>query len=109
MKQETRAMQIEYLGFSSSDVARTYRLRVKDGAEFYAFTIDIAHQAFIDHRVRYQDGPDICFLRLQREIAGSTGGFAITHLTLSDVDLAEYREAHLPKPPQRRRQPPPVA
>jgi hypothetical protein len=109
MKPVGRQIQIEYVGFTSTEATRTYQLRVKEGADWYAFTLEIANQAFLDHRVRYQDGPDVCFLKLQKELAGCVdGGLPAKHLSVSDADLLEYKDAHAPKPPQRRRTVPPV-
>ena len=52
----------------------------------------IANAAFVEHRVRYQDGPDVCSLRLYREFTTQTTSFSIT-----DAELADYKKAHTPK------------
>jgi hypothetical protein len=100
---------VEYVGFRASETSREYTLRVKQAAGTADdFTLSIANEAFIAHRVRYQDGPDICFLKLQKELAALGGGLPAARLSVSDAELEEYRAAHAPKPPQRRPRPPVV-
>jgi len=95
--------QVEYVGFTTRGAEREYQLRVRQGAgEFRDFTLAIPNEAFLSHRVRYQDAPEICFLKLQRELIVAAGGLPATHLDVTDADLEEYRAAHTPKPPQRR-------
>jgi hypothetical protein len=102
------AAHVEYVGFSTQETKREYRLRVQAEGGFHDFTVAIATEAFVAHRVRYQDAPDICFLRLQRELAGCEGAMPAAYLSITDADLEEYRQAHAPKPPQRRPKAPPV-
>jgi hypothetical protein len=95
--------QVEYVGFSTQGPAREYRLRVRVAAgEAEEFTLAIPCEAFLAHRVRYQDAPEICFLKLQRELSACGDGRPAAHLDVSDAELEEYRQAHAPKPPQRR-------
>jgi hypothetical protein len=98
---------VEYVGFRARETTREYTLRVKQAAgAIDDFTLAIANEAFITHRVRYQDGPDICFLKLQRELAALDGALPASYLNITDAELEEYRAAHAPKPPQRRPRPP---
>jgi hypothetical protein len=98
---------VEYVGFRANESTREYTLRVKQAAGgIDDFTLSIANEAFISRRVRYQDGPDICFLKLQNELAALGGGLPAARLSVSDAELEEYRAAHAPKPPQRRPRPP---
>lgn len=95
--------QVEYVGFTTNGTAREYVLRVKQAeGEFHSFTLAIPHEAFLSHRVRYQDAPDVCFIKLQRELAASAGSLPATYLSVTDAELEEYRVAHAPKAPQRR-------
>lgn len=97
---------VEYVGFTAKGVAREYRLRVRDATgDFHDFTLAIANEAFLSRRVRYQDAPEICFLKLQREVIGCAEGLPTTCLSVTDAELEEYRTAHTPKPPQRRPRP----
>lgn len=99
--------QVEYVGFAAKETAREYTLRVKQptGASD-DFTLAISNQAFLERRVRYQDGPDLCFLKLQRELAANVGTLPSSYLSVSDAEIEAYRTAHTPKPPQRRPRPP---
>jgi len=97
---------VQYVGFAAKPKAREYTLRVRLAtADPRDFTLAIANEAFLSHRVRYQDAPDICFLKLQRELAALDGGLPDAYLSISDAELEEYRVAHAPKAPQRRPRP----
>lgn len=101
--------QVEYVGFTAKGAAREYTLRVRlVGGDPQDFTLVIPNEAFLSHRVRYQDAPDVCFLKLQRELAACASGFPAACLRITDAELEEYRAAHAPKPPQRRPKPPVV-
>lgn len=94
---------VEYVGFITGANAREYTLRVRQPSddESREVTFAIPNQAFLDHRVRYQDGPEICFLKLQKELLAGDGPLP-ARVDIQDKDLEEYRIAHAPKPPQRR-------
>ncbi|MGH9321652.1 MAG: hypothetical protein ACRD21_16415 [Vicinamibacteria bacterium] len=88
----------EYVGFTVNDAAREYALRVTTpGTEARNFVVAISNKAFLAHRVRYQDAPDICFLKLQRALAGRAD-LPAARLTVTDTELEEYRESHAPRP-----------
>ncbi len=90
-----RFVRIEYLGFQNVAEHREFRLRVYglDGSTEVRSRIAIA--AFDAGRVRLQDGPDVCYRKLLREIAaGQTVGPEV--ITIDDLDLASYREANTP-------------
>jgi hypothetical protein len=93
--------QVEYVGFDARGTAREYTLRARatPGADAVQFTLVIPHEAFVAGRVRYQDAPEICFLKLHRELLGCATGLPPTRLVVTDADLADYRKAHTP--PQR--------
>jgi len=98
--------QVEYVGFAVTEKAREYKLRVRSATETHDFRLAIPIDAFNDRRVRYQDAPEICFLRLQRELDDGEGALPVRYLTISDSDLEEYRETHTKKPPKLRPTPP---
>jgi hypothetical protein len=100
---------VEYVGFTTANDAREYRLRVHAGGVFHEFVLAIPLEAFTTRRARYQDAPEICFLKLQRALAECVGTLPDAYLSISDVELEEYRTAHSPKPPTRRPKPPPPA
>lgn len=97
---------VQYIGFATKGTTREYTLRVRLAAtDPQDVTLAIPNEAFLSHRVRYQDAPDICFLKLQRELAALEGAFPAAYLNVTDAELEEYRVAHTPKPPQRRPKP----
>ncbi len=100
-------MHVEYVGFTTVSRTREYRLRAQEGGVFHDFVRAIPLDAFIAHRARYQDAPEICFLNLQRELQECEGKLPEAYLKMTDSDLEEYRTAHAPKPPRRRPRPDP--
>jgi hypothetical protein len=92
--------QVEYLGFQARESTREYAMRVKHlGQDDREYTIIIAIDAFLQNRVRYQDAPEICFQKLQRELdACAEGKEPAKKLKVSNAELEEYRVAHSPKP-----------
>jgi hypothetical protein len=95
----TARLHITYLGFVAGPGMREYAFVVKDGGEKpREFRLSIANEAFLSHRVRYQDAPDICSRRLQAEIAGPAGLDASAYYTITEAELEAYRVSHAPKP-----------
>ncbi len=92
------AVVLQYVGFESRGAVREYAfiLRGTDGASSEYF-VTIANDAFVAHRVRYQDAPDICSLRLHREFATRTDHPPSTRFSVTDAELADYKTAHAPK------------
>jgi hypothetical protein len=92
------AVVLQYVGFESKGAVREYafRLRGTDGASSEYF-VTIANDAFVAHRVRYQDAPDICSLRLHREFATGTNHTPSTRFSVTDAELADYKDTHTPK------------
>ena len=70
--------------------------------EYHVFTLAISNEAFLTHLVRYQDAPEICFLKLQREMAACGDGLPALQLRLTDAELEEYKKAHTPKAKKKR-------
>ena len=97
---------VEYVGFRATVTRREYTLRVRQGGDPEEFTLVISNDAFLAHRARYQDAPEICYLKLQRELAASPGSRPARLLSVTDQDLEEYRVAHAPKSPGRAKAPP---
>lgn len=95
--------QVEYVNFTATEEMREYRLRVRQGADVHHVTVAIPNEAFLSGRVRYQDAPDLCFLKIQRELAaGEEGMLPALALSMTDEELEEYRVSHAPKTPRRR-------
>ena len=61
---------VQYVGFEAKPSVREYTFSVRETSnEPRDFTLTITNEAFDSHRARYQDAPDICSLRLHRELA----------------------------------------
>jgi hypothetical protein len=83
--------------------AHVDHLRVRRGTESHAFTVAISNEAFLSGRVRYQDAPDICFLKVRREMAAREDeSLPDQALSMTDQELEEYKVSHTPKSPGRR-------
>lgn len=90
---------LQYVGFETKGAVREYTFTLRGtGGEFSKYFVTIANDAFVAHRVRYQDAPDICSLRLHREFATQTDHPPSTRFCVTDAELADYRHAHTPNP-----------
>jgi hypothetical protein len=99
--------RVEYVGFSSGEAVRTYNLRViLISGEVHHFVLLIPNDAFLSHRIRYQDAPEICYLRLQRDLIACGARMPPDRQTITDDDMELYRAAHAPKPSRRHSRPP---
>jgi hypothetical protein len=92
------AVDLRYVGFECKGAVREYAFTVRgtDGASS-AYFVTIANDAFVAHRVRYQDAPEICSLRLHREFAAGSDHPPSTCFAVTDAELADYKDAHTPK------------
>jgi hypothetical protein len=99
MPPTVRQLTLEYRGFRNGRDRREYVLCAKLGTASCEYTVWIANAAFAAGQAFFQDGPDICYQKLRRELADRelTDGQSVQVL---ESDLLEYRTAHLP--PQRR-------
>jgi hypothetical protein len=95
----TEHVNVQYVGFEAKALVREYRFLVRQALnETCEFTLTIVNEAFHSQRVRYQDAPGICSLRLHRELAAFANHPPQTHYRISEIDLDEYRGSHAPKP-----------
>ena len=93
------AIVLQYVGFETKGPVREYTFTLRgSGGRFSEYFVTIANAAFVAHRVRYQDAPDICSLRLHREFAARADHPPSTHFSVTDAELAEYMNAHALKP-----------
>jgi len=70
------------------------RRALKETSEF---TLTIGNEAFGSRRVRFQDAPEICWLRLHRELAVFGNHPPQAHYRISETDLDDYQTSHAPK------------
>lgn len=91
-------MHIQYVGFNHAVLSRIYAFRVIDPPmETRKFTVQVQSEAFRAGSLRFQDGPGICFARLQRELEGETqASRAEGHLGIGAQDIHAYRVGHYP-------------
>jgi hypothetical protein len=85
---------VEYLGFRTTAERREYLLQCRTGPEIHPYTVGIPHSAFAGGRLKFQDGPEISFLKLQKELEASADRPAGPDFTITDAELADYRTAH---------------
>jgi hypothetical protein len=94
----SESTNVQYVGFEAKALVREYSFLVRQASSgTREFALTIVNEAFSSHRVRYQDGPDICSLKLHRELATFSNHPPQTHYRISEVDLNEYRDSHAPK------------
>ncbi len=94
----TENINVQYVGFEAKTLVREYSFIVRRGLnETSEFTLTIRNEAFGSHRVRFQDAPEICSLRLHRELAVFGDHPPQANYSISETDLEDYRSSHAPK------------
>jgi hypothetical protein len=91
------ATVMQYVGFQSKLLVREYTFNVREGSEERPFTLSIENEAFNSRRVRFQDGPGICSIRLRTELAGEPAPVSPMHFAITGAELDDFRETHTPK------------
>jgi hypothetical protein len=91
-------MYIRYVGFNLAASSRIYNFDVIDTKETREFTVKVHATAFRPAALKLQDGPAICFARLERELQGETQeARAGAHLSIVELDIEEYLERQHPR------------
>jgi len=98
-----RPASVRYLGFKATDAGREYSLSVDSDGASRLFQVVIPHSAFAARQVRFQDAPDLCFAKLQRELAADPALAPGAAFVVSDSELAVYSEAQVKRSPERKR------
>jgi hypothetical protein len=91
------AIIVQYVGFQAKTLSREYTFHVRGAGEEREFTLNIANEAFVSHRARYQDAPGICSERLQAELAAHENHPAETEFVITSAELDSYRAERMPK------------
>jgi hypothetical protein len=92
------SISTQYVGFMSKLSTREYSFLVrKEPTETIEITFAIPNRVFNSRRLSFQNAPDLCSLKLHREIAGSVINPMKTHYRISDSELDDYHNSHLPK------------
>ncbi len=100
-----RTTTVRYLGFESTSEGRSYRLRADVAGEPRHVTVTIPNEAFAAHKLRFQDAPELCVGRLQREIDSGADVRDGLELRVTPDELDAYREAQVRRPSERRSRP----
>ena len=91
-------MYIQYVGFNVVASSRIYNYDVLDTKEKREFSVRVQSEAFRPSGLKLQDGPDICFDRLKRELGAETEkSRAEAELSIAERDIDEYLERHYPR------------
>jgi len=94
---------IQYSGFNVGAGSRFYNFNVIGAAEAREFTVKVQSEAFRSSSLRFQDGPDISFKRLEQELKGETKeSRAKTLLEVGNQEIQEYVERNYPRKPSKR-------
>jgi hypothetical protein len=97
----SREIIVEFVGFESKQRVREFTFIVRElSIEPREFTLTIANEAFDSRRVRYQDAPDVCSLKLRRELAANANHPPNTHYRITDEELEDYRSTHASRTPK---------
>lgn len=97
------APSVRYLGFRTTADGREYSMRVTAGFDHRHFVLLIPHEVFASREARFQDAPDLCFARLQRDLAADPGLLPGPRLVLTTRELLDYRLAQDKRSPNRKR------
>jgi hypothetical protein len=89
---------VQYQGFQAKLLVREYTFKVREAGEEREFTLNIANEAFLAHRVKYQDAPAICSQRLQAELAAHANHPLETEYVITAAELEGYRTSRAEKP-----------
>jgi hypothetical protein len=103
----TRPVAVRYLGFQNTDEGRAYTLRVDGPGAPRTVVVTIPHSAFQTKKARFQDAPEICFVKLQRELASNAELPDGLEMLVSADDMDDYREGQTRRTPERKRRPRP--
>ncbi len=97
-----RTATVRYVGFENTGEGRSYRLRAEVAGAPRQVTVIVPHQAFADHKLRFQDAPEVCVARLQREIDSGADVPDGLELRMTPDELEAYRESQVRRPSERR-------
>lgn len=97
-------MYIRYVGFKVGAHSRIYNFEVVEAAqEARQFAIKIQSEAFRPSALKFQDGPGICFKRLELELGAETlESRAKARLEVGDEEIREFVERNYSRKPSTR-------
>ena len=85
-------MYIQYVGFETAASSRIYAFLVKNAPQATRdFTVTVQAEAFRPDGLKLQDGPGICFARLDQELRGEAEDSRVeAHLMIGERDIKDY-------------------
>jgi len=96
-------MYIQYVGFEVAASSRVYAFHVINAPDAARdFSVTVQSQAFRPDGLKIQDGPCICFERLDKELRGPAS-LVECHLMIGERDIKEYLEQHHAQNPHGRK------
>lgn len=95
---------VEYVGFQTVGDCRHYQLRVRSADSSHDYTVSIPNALFAPGLAKFQDGPELAFQKLQREMAIDPEP-AAESFTVTPAEFEAFREAHRPHVRPRRTAP----
>ena len=101
-----RTTTVRYLGFDCTGDGRSYRLRADVAGAPRQVTVMVPNEFFAAHKLRFQDAPELCVARLQREIDSGADVTDGLELRVTPDELDAYRESQARRPSERRSRPP---
>jgi hypothetical protein len=88
-------VNVQYIGFEAKEQVREYSFVVRRALNHTSeFTLTIELESFRTGHVRFQDGAEICLLRLHRELVASGHDPSEVHYHISPTELSDYRNSH---------------
>jgi hypothetical protein len=94
----TDLIVVQYVGFQVKALVREYTFAVREApADALHYTLSIENEAFVSHRARYQDAPEICSLKLHRELDTHANHPPTMSFCVTDAELATYQDDRRPK------------
>ena len=93
----SKGVNVQYIGFKANAQEREYNFIVRRTLnETSEFTITIGNEAFGSRRVRFQDAPEICSLRLHRELDTFENHPPQSNYRINEMDLDAFITSHPP-------------
>ena len=92
------SINVQYVGFKSKPIVREYSFLVREAEiEPREVVFTILNEAFTSRRLSFQNAPDICSLKLHRELAAALTNPMKEHYRISDTELDDYNATHASK------------
>lgn len=89
---------MQFEGFASGAAAREYTFTVREiSVEPREFILSIPLEAFSARRVRFQDAPEVCALRLRHELATAENRPSKSCFQITNAELEDYTSHHAPR------------